>query len=172
MVEQAPSPQGSYWRRYLAWLIAGAALSVAIASIAATLNFYRHAPIGILSLGEGVALAAGLAWLARWQSILRGRALLIGSIGVAIITVLAQHAWLYGRFLQRWHGDRAENAQVAMFRPAEPWSPREYLSREIEAGSLIYWCLDAALIIAATVVTLRFLLSHNETARAEANPDT
>jgi hypothetical protein len=56
-----------------------------------------------------------------------------------------------------------------MFRPEEPWPPGEYLAREMKAGSLPYWCLDAALVIVATIVTTHLVSDHNESSTPSPN---
>jgi hypothetical protein len=82
------------------------------------------------------------------------------------VTVIAEHAWLYSQFRRGWQASRAANPQVAMFRPEAPWPPSEYFAREIASGSLPFWCLDAALIVLATLVTLHLVSGHNEPSTA------
>jgi hypothetical protein len=169
MGERSPDGPASVASRDGVWFIGGAAAAAGIAWVAATLNwvaatlkFHRLTPLGILSIGIGIALALALCALAKWLGLRSRKALLNGAIVLALITVFAEHAWLYNQFRQGWRTSRAENAQIAMFRPKEPWSPGEYLAREIKAGSLPYWCLDAGLIVIATLVTLQLVIDHNK----------
>jgi len=76
---------------------------------------------------------------------------------LAIVTVLAQHAWLYHSFRQQWHEARAKSPEVALFRAEAPWSPREYFARELTPYRAALWCLDAALITVTAAVATSFL---------------
>jgi hypothetical protein len=68
----------------------------------------------------------------------------------ALLAVFAEHTWLYRDFRRQWQAERAANAQVAMFRPAEPWSSAEYFQHEASPTRTALWCLDAALLTAGT----------------------
>jgi hypothetical protein len=85
--------------------------------------------------------------------------LVLGTLIVAIVAIQAEHAWLYYGFRRQWHAARAKSAEVALFRAEEPWGPTEYFTREIAAGRVTHWIVDAALItgtaIGAAIVTHR-----------------
>jgi hypothetical protein len=144
------------------WYAAGLVVAVAIAWLAAVLHISGHAPIGLFSVGVGVVLGAMLSAIAASGhrpkgGRLAGRRLLIGTIFLALFTVLAEHAWLYHDFRRQWHEARATSAEVAMFRSEAPWSPSEYFRRELTPQRAALWCLDAALIITAAVAIMLIL---------------
>jgi hypothetical protein len=131
---------------------AGAAL--AIAWLAAMLHLSGQAPLGLISLGVGAALGAALTAIAATLRVADRQASIRATIVYAIVTILAQHAWLYIDFRRQWQEARANSAQIAMFRPESPWSPAEYLSHELTPGHAALWALDAVLILAAAVVVV------------------
>ena len=75
---------------------------------------------------------------------------------LAIVAILAEHAWLYRDFRRQWHESRAKSPQLAMFRPETPWSAREYFAHEATPQQLILWSIDGAIITAATVATVTY----------------
>jgi hypothetical protein len=133
------------------WYLTSAGAAFAIAWLAAILHLSGHAPIGLVSLGVGAALGAALSGIAAALRV-AGRTPGVLSVAVlALVTILAQHAWLYIDFRRQWHEARANSAQIAMFRPESPWSPAEYLARELTPGRASLWALDAVLIMAAAL---------------------
>jgi hypothetical protein len=157
----------------LIWYIASAGAALAIAWLAAMLHLSGYAPVGLISLGVGAALGAALSAIAAMLRIAGRAPGILTTILYALVTVLAQHAWLYIDFRRQWHEARANSAQLAMFRPESPWSPTEYLTRELtmqqaSPGYIIaLWAIDAALIVAAAVAIVAWL--HH---RFQANPTT
>jgi hypothetical protein len=133
------------------WYITGVGAALAIAWLAAMLHVSGHAPLGLVSLGVGAALGAALSPIAASQRLAGKGKLILSTIIFAIITVVAQHAWLYLDFRRQWHEARAASPEVALFRPESPWSPAEYLARELTPGRAGLWALDAALLVAAAV---------------------
>jgi hypothetical protein len=125
--------------------------SVVVGFVAARLNLWGFAPVGLLSIGIGMLLGAILGGLAGFCDVTDRRQLVLGTLALAICTVLAEHAWLYHDFCRQWHEARANSAEVALFRPESPWSPSEYFAREASAGRLVLWAWDAALIVAASL---------------------
>src|SRR4051794_37317277 len=113
----------------LIWYGASAVAAIVIAWGAAMIHASGHAPVGIVSILVGGVLGAALAGIAAAQQIRPRRQLIIGAILLAIVTALAEHAWLYIDFRRQWHESRI-NAQVAIFRPESPPSLTEYFSRE------------------------------------------
>jgi len=138
----------------LIWYLAGAIAAISVAWLAAKLNIAGVAPIGILSLAVGALLGAVLGGIATLTHVTCRKQLVVGAIVLSILAVLSEHAWLYRDFRRQWHEARAANAHVAMFRPVEPWSPDEYLGRELSSGRGVYWCMDAMLVVSAAVVTV------------------
>ena len=138
----------------LFWYAAGFVAAIAIAWLSALLNVSGHAPVGIVSLGVGIALGIILSAIAATQRVAGHRYLIHGTIVFASMTVLAEHAWLYLDFRREWHAARAASAEVALFRPETPWSPAEYFARELTPGRAALWGLDAVLITAAAVAVV------------------
>ncbi len=98
----------------------------------------------------------------------------MGAVVFALVTVFAEHTWLYRDFRRQWQDAREISPQVALFRPAEPWSPAEYFHYEVASGRIALWCVDAALIVAGTmgVVLLqnkRFVVADD--AKKNLTPD-
>jgi hypothetical protein len=141
----------------LIWSVAGAVAAIAIGWLASLIHASGHAPIGLVSLAVGVLLGAILAKLAASQEITSQRRLVIGSVVFAIVTTLAEHTWLYVDFCRQWKASREKSPQVAMFRPETPPSPREYVANEWSPQTAAIWSLDAALIVASAVLTMRLL---------------
>jgi hypothetical protein len=163
----------------LSWYITSAGAALAVAWLAAMLHLSGYAPVGLISLGVGAALGAALTAIAATGHRPKGGRVTgrtpsrLTTVIFAIVTVLAQHAWLYLYFRRQWHEARANSAHIAMFRPESPWSPTEYLTRELTTqqanpGYIIaLWAIDAALIVAAAVAIVAWL--HH---RFQANPTT
>jgi hypothetical protein len=139
------------WIDFSFWSCLGALCSLAVGWLAARIHASGHAPIGLTSLGVGVLLGFVLVRLATMLRITRLRPLIAGTLLLAALTVLAEHAWLYHDFRGQWREARSQSATVAMFRPEEPLSAQEYLSHEFN-GPL--WSFDAALVVAGAVGTV------------------
>ena len=142
--------------RALVWFGGGFVAAIGIGWVAALLHASGRAPLGLMSLGVGLALGATLAGLAATQRVADPPPPPPRTVILAFITVLAEHAWLYRDFRRQWHEARAESAEVALFRPAAPWSPAEYFARELTPGRAALWGVDAALLTAAAVGTVAF----------------
>jgi hypothetical protein len=155
-------------RFILLWYAGGAVSAVAIGFVAARLNLWGVAPIGLLSIGIGILLGLILGGLAALRDVTGRMWLVLGTVTLAILTVLAEHAWLYHDFRRQWHEARVESAEVALFRPETPWSPTEYFGREASAARLVLWACDAALIAAAAAVTVVVISRQNCDTRREA----
>lgn len=138
----------------LSWYITSAGAALAIACLAAMLHLSGYAPVGLISLGVGAALGAALSAIVAMLRIAGRAPGILTTIVYALVTVLAQHAWLYIEFRRQWHEARANSAQLAMFRPESPWSPAQYLAHELTPARAALWALDATLIVAAAVAVV------------------
>jgi hypothetical protein len=147
----------------LLWYVASAVAAIVVGWVAAMIHASGHAPIGIVSILVGLVLGAALAGVAAVQHIGVARQLIIGSVLIAIITALAEHAWLYIDFRRQWHESRT-NAQVAVFRPELPPTPAEYFSSELTPQSATLWCFDAMMITASAAATV-YLIRRGTTPR-------
>jgi hypothetical protein len=142
----------------------GGVAAVALGWIAAKLNIAGFAPVGLLPVAIGIALGAVVHWLARAAGATRTKWLILTSVVLAILTVLAEHAWLYRDFCRQWRESRASHAQVAMFRSEAPWSPLEYFANEATPSRVALWCVDAALVVAGSVATVSLRRRRSPTA--------
>jgi hypothetical protein len=137
--------------RYLGGIVAAAV----IGWLAAQLQSRGFAPLVLMPLATGLVLGLTLRKLAGALAIGRRQALW-GALLFAIVSVLTEHTWLYQDFRRQWQAEREANPQVAMFRPAEPLSMAEYFRREASSMRVALWCLDAALVVASTVMVVTF----------------
>ena len=138
----------------LIWYASGVVAAVAVGWLAAVLNGAGWAPAILLPLGVGAALGTILARLAVRQRVTCRKRLLVGTVLLALIAILAEHAWLYRDFRQQWREAFVKDSRVALFRSESPWSPQEYFTHELNAWSVPMWCLDASIIVAAAVVAI------------------
>ena len=138
----------------LTWYLTGAGAALAVAWLAAMLHRSGHAPFVLISLGVGAALGVALTTLAALLRIAVRQPNTLSTIVFAIITVLAQHAWLYIDFRRQWREARLNSPEIAMFRPESPWPPAEYFARESTTQQTAIWALDAALIVAAALAVV------------------
>jgi hypothetical protein len=140
----------------LIWYSAGAAAAIVIAWLASLIHASGHAPVGLISLAVGVALGVVLTKIATALRVAGTRRLVVGTVLLAILTVVAEHTWLYLDFRRQWRESR-EKPQVAVFRPETPWSLSEFFRNEATPERATVWCIDAALIVAAAVTTVAWL---------------
>jgi hypothetical protein len=148
------------------WCLAGIAVSAAIGWFAAMCHSRGWAPLGLISMGVGVTLGVALAGIAATQRVAGSWQLVVGTLLLAIVAVLAEHAWLYRDFRRQWREAREASAQAALFRPESPWSPAEYFTREWSPRRAALWCLDAVIIASSAVGTV-LVLQRNSTEHAE-----
>src|SRR6185503_6181225 len=97
----------------LIWWLTGTIAAIAIGWVAALVHASGHAPVGITSIGVGVVLGVALSGLAASQRVAGLRPLLFGIVILAILTVLAEHAWLYRDYCGQWRESRAKSVAVA-----------------------------------------------------------
>jgi hypothetical protein len=143
---------------FLKWLLAGVIAAIAIGWVAARIHASGHAPIGLTSAGIGIALGWALSRLAATFNVRCRWRRTVGVLLLVIVTVVAEHAWLYLDFRGQWRDARAKSAEVAMFRSEEPPGPWEYFSREWYPK---LWGSDA-LIIAAVATGIVLLWRPGE----------
>ena len=146
----------------LIWYVAGTVAAIVIAWLAALVHASGHAPIVLVPLVFGIALGATLTKLAAARRVTGRARLVIGAILLAHIAILAEHAWLYLDFRQQWHEAREKSPQVAIFRPEQAWSPRDFFINEATPERVVVWCVDGMFIIFSTTATVA-ILSKNAT---------
>ena len=133
------------------WFLGGIAAGAAVGWIAARCHATGIAPVGLVSLAAGLTLGYALSKLAAVTGMTVSKRLLAGVAIFALVAVFVEHTWLYWDFRRQWQEARAVNPQVALFREVEPWTPAEYLWREVSTARIGLWCVDAALIVAGAV---------------------
>jgi hypothetical protein len=144
----------TFWRRWgvVVFILLGSALmAVAAGWIVARLNVAGIAPVGILPLVVGATVGSAAFWLFAQGGVLSRAGLATAAVVVAILTVMAEHAWLYQDFCRQWREARSSQARMAMFRPEEPWSVREYVRREASPGRVAFWCVDGTILVLGAV---------------------
>lgn len=145
----------------LSFLVSGVAAAVGVGLAAATISRTGWAPVGIFSLGVGIAVGVAASKLARWSQIACPTRVAVATLVMALATVVAQHAWLYRDYRQQWHTVREREPALAWFRPeTEPMAPGEYFATEYSPARLAFWAIDAALVAAAAIGTV-LTLRHN-----------
>src|SRR4051812_10320471 len=154
----------------LLWFGASAVVATAIAWVAAMIHASGHAPVGLVSVGVGIAIGASVAAIAAKQNVRSTRQLIVGTIFIAILTVLAEHAWLYVDFRRQWLQSRS-NAQVALFRTESPPSPSEYFSQELTPQSATLWTVDALVIVASATTTAYLIRSNSKPEPKSPSPE-
>jgi hypothetical protein len=138
------------------WYVAGAVAAVIVAWLASLVHESGHAPVGLTSIGVGIALGITLTALATKLNVNCRKRLIVSTLIFAAITVIAEHAWLYLDYRRQWQEERARSAQVAIFAKA-PASPRDYFAHELTPQSATLWTTDAILIAASSIATILFL---------------
>jgi hypothetical protein len=135
----------------LIWYAAGTIAALAIGLAAAAVHASGNAPIGLVSVAVGIALGTALSTLAASQRLAGSKHLVMGTLLLAIVTVLAEHAWLYLDFRRQWHQSRAQSTEAAMFRDESPPPPEVYFTLEFTPGRAALWIVDAVIITASAV---------------------
>jgi hypothetical protein len=149
------------------WYLGGIAAATALGWLAVQCHLHDLAPVGLLPLGIGLLLSFTLTKLAAATGIGR-RQQIVGAILFSFLVIFSEHTWLYRDFRRQWQEARAANPQVALFRPAEPWTPAEYFKHEASGARVTLWCVDAALIVVGTVGVMIMKRKPNETQFAVA----
>ncbi len=160
MTDAVPRPASFLPIRFLGWFACGTLWALALAWASVGLQSGGFAPVGLLSLLIGILLGGGLAAFARWIEFGHRRAALLGTLGLALLTVGGEHGFSYRRHLQGMERAVQANPKLALARAANeefrPPTVAEYLRASAERGRLWIWGLDAVLIaLAAVVVTGR-----------------
>jgi hypothetical protein len=138
----------------LAWCAGGLVAAVVVGCTGAVMQLAGLAPVVILPLALGGVLGIVLSSLSVSMGLSCPKRLVTGTIVLAMFAVLAEHAWLYRDFRRQWQQERANNPNVAMFRPETPSSPAEYFARESSPGRIALWCVDAVFLIGSALVAV------------------
>ncbi len=146
------------FKSLLLWLATGAIAAAVVGWIAAQIHLSGHAPVGLVSAGVGVGLGCALAWLAAFAGVHCKWRLIVGTLLLAVITVAAEHAWLYRDFRRQWVEAREKSSTVAMLRAETPPGPDVYFAHEWnQQGTPALWISDAVIIVVGAVGTVIWL---------------
>ena len=113
-----------------------------------------RAPVGLVSLGVGMALGLALSKLAaRRRRRRRPTAANHRRRSYSqFVTVVAEHTWLYRDFRRQWQEARAKRAAGGDVPAAKSRGRRpSTFAHELSPARVTLWCVDAALIVAAAV---------------------
>lgn len=139
----------------LSFLFSGIAAAMGAGLLAAAISSTGWAPVGIFSLGVGILVGLLVLGLAHGYKINCPKRLVAAAVLMALVTVPAQHFWLYRNYCQQWFAVREREPALALFRPeSAPMSLGEYFAAEYSPGRLAFWGADAALVVAAAVGTV------------------
>jgi hypothetical protein len=139
----------------LSFLLSGVAAAAVLGIAAASISATGWAPVGIFSIGVGVAVGTASLGLAHGMGAECPARLVVATLIMALVAVAAQHAWLYRDYRQQWWATRQREPALALFRPEKaPMSPAAYLATEYSPARLVLWIADAALETAAAVGTV------------------
>ena len=152
--------------RSLVWLAASAAACGAIAWVAVGLQKAGQAPLGIFSIGVGLAVGGVIVGIGRFLRI-DGRWWFLCAAGVlSVATVATEHVLLYRDYVSAWHAHRAANPALEVFRPdATPKGLWEYLLDSAKTGAAedgaedgdkpakrwLFWLVDLILVVVGAV---------------------
>jgi hypothetical protein len=146
------------------WLVTGTIAAIAIAWLAAQIHASGRAPLGLTSIAVGALLGAALSKIAAMLGVAGPRLMFVSAILFALLTVIAEHAWLYRDYCRQWQDARRQSAAAAVAAPQSPPSPRKYFAHEWNPK---LWLTDAVLIVAVATFTAvysqRAVSSNNET---------
>ncbi|MEX2315778.1 MAG: hypothetical protein WD669_01410 [Pirellulales bacterium] len=102
----------------------------------------------------GVVLGVVLLGLAAMMRAIDRKSLVVATVLLGIVTIAAEHAWLYRDYRQQWWNDRAREPALAIFRPeTAPLSPAAYFAREVKFAPSrpVLWAVDAVLTVTTAV---------------------
>jgi ABC-type uncharacterized transport system permease subunit len=140
-------------RRYasvLVWCELSALSAIAISWLSAQIHASGHAPVGLTSFFVGALLGIVVGAIAASLKIRSVRTLIIGAIAFALITIVAEHAWLYRDYCRQWEEARTRSVAAATFPNATPPTMAEWFNHE---WNLLHWLTDAALITITAAAT-------------------
>src|SRR3972149_1080976 len=106
------------------WYCYGLATAVLVGLLASLVSSAGWTPVGVYSLGVGLAIGGPVTKLPGVVPVTWTKRLLTGTVLMAICTVIAQHAWLYNDYRRQWHVVQNHEPALAIFRPGSaPLSP-------------------------------------------------
>ena len=134
---------------FLGWFAGAMSASVALGIFAAEFQRGGIAPIGFIAIGVGLLL--GLVSIGM-LIIVRGHctnSVLLATFLCAGVVVLAEHGWLYHRYVTTWQQKSIEQPELAFFPPK---SMPDYFWQEAADYQWLYWLVDAGLLAATATV--------------------
>jgi hypothetical protein len=152
----------------LRWFVTGVIVAIGSAWVAAALHASVRAPVGSVSIGFGLVLGLLFSALATLAGVRISRSLLWGAVALAIVAVLAQHAWLYLDFRRQWQDAMAAAPRFAELSPKPP-SPITYFGHELTVVRGVLWCIDATLVIGFAAFAMKMLQRMQTTSNLSPN---
>jgi hypothetical protein len=151
MDNAADSSPASPWRHWFAFVVA-AVVSGSVIGLGASLVQSRGVfLVGLQSLAAGALLSVLLVGIAAMLTAHKPRWPV--AVFAGVVAVLVQHVWLYRLALAGRRDAVAKKPAVEFFRPG--WSEQSfwsYFAEEATAKALMWWTLDAVLLVGAAVV--------------------
>lgn len=140
----------------------GFVAAIAIAWLSAVIHASGRAPLGLTSIAVGAVLGIVIANIAASQRLAGAPRTVLAALLLSIVTILAQHAWLYREYRRQWHDARTSSPHAMLFRSEEfqadkPLSPREYVKHEATSQSIGLWFFDGALICCSATATAYYM---------------
>jgi hypothetical protein len=124
--------------------------AIAIGWLAARIHASGYAPLGLTSFGVGAFLGIVVGMMASSRKVSNARTIVSGTVLAAVITVVAEHAWLYRDYCRQWQEERTRSVAAATFPDAKPLTISEWFKHE---WSPLLWLTDAALITITAAAT-------------------
>src|SRR5262249_11472180 len=107
-----------------------AVAAIAIAWLAAQIHASGRAPVGLTSFGIGALLGIASGAIAAGQRLRNAKTIAVGTVVLALITIVAQHAWLYRDYCRQWQEERTRSVAAATFPNASPPTITEWFKHE------------------------------------------
>ena len=134
----------------LLWIALSAFAAIIVGWLSALIHASGHAPIGLTSFFVGAVLGIVIGVIAASQGIRAAKVLIFGAVALALITIVAEHAWLYRDYCRQWDQARTRSVAAATFPDATPPTMTEWFKHE---WSPLLWLTDAALITITAAAT-------------------
>jgi hypothetical protein len=151
MDQPADSSLAPPWRHRFAFVVAAVVSGSVIGLGAALVQSRGVFLVGLQSLAAGAMLSVLLIGTAAILTAHKPRWLV--ALLAGLVAVVVQHVWLYRLALAGRRDAVAKKPAVEFFRPG--WSEQSiwsYFAEEATAQAVLWWTLDAVLLVGAAVV--------------------
>jgi hypothetical protein len=152
----------------LLWIVLGAVAAIVVGWLSAVIHASGHAPVGLTSFFVGALLGVVVGAIAGSFKLRRARTLAVGTIAFALITIIAEHAWLYRDYCRQWEEARTRSVAAATFPNATPPTITDWFKHE---WSPLLWLTDAALIAVTAAATALSASRYRIVSSSPLTPD-